>query len=214
MQPSNISNIFAKVEHFNFGQIINHLSLPFLVFQPPFHPENNTSWHSFQNLMCKFLYLPGLKNVVADFLSRPNQITAGSVAAVSAADPVDSEEMAAEQNSCPETQRLLGGTSLKLAFCQTGAHRLAGDVSTGNFRSIVPLKFRKNILIIFTMSLTPGGSPPVVLFHLDLCGAAFQRRHRLGPRVSGLPAGQGPPSHTPGSPPHPHPATAFFSPTC
>ncbi len=49
----NISTIFAKVEHFNFGQITNHLSLPFLVFQPPFHPDNNAIWHSFQNLTCK-----------------------------------------------------------------------------------------------------------------------------------------------------------------
>jgi hypothetical protein len=55
---------------------------------------------------------------------------------------VDFEEMAAEQNCCLETQRLLGGTSLKLAFRQTGAQRLAGDVSTGNFRPIVPLKFK------------------------------------------------------------------------
>jgi hypothetical protein len=46
----------------------------------------------------KILYLPGLKNVVADFSSRPNKTTAGSVAATSAADPVDFEEMAAEQN--------------------------------------------------------------------------------------------------------------------
>jgi hypothetical protein len=53
--------------------------------------------------------------------------------------------MAAEQNHCPETQRLLGGTSLKLAFSQTGAQRLAGDVSTGNFSPIVPLKLRKVI---------------------------------------------------------------------
>ncbi len=74
------------------------------------------------------LYLPGLKNVVADFLSRPNQATTGSVAAASAADPVDFEEMAVEQNCCPEMQRLLGGTSLKLASPQTGAQRLAGDV--------------------------------------------------------------------------------------
>jgi hypothetical protein len=50
----------------------------------------------------------------------------------SAVDPVDFEEMAAEQNRCPETQRLLGGTSLKLAFHQAGAQHLAGDVSTGN----------------------------------------------------------------------------------
>jgi hypothetical protein len=93
----------------------------------------------------QILYLPGLKNVVADFLSCPNQMTAGSVAAASATDPADFEEMAAEQNRCPETQRLLGGTSLKLAFHQKGAQRLAGDVSTGNFHPIVPLKFRKNI---------------------------------------------------------------------
>jgi hypothetical protein len=64
----------------------------------------------------QILYLPCLKNVVADFLSRPNQITAGSVATALATDPVDFEEMAAEQNRCPATQRLLGGTSLKLAF--------------------------------------------------------------------------------------------------
>jgi hypothetical protein len=34
---------------------------------------------------------------------------------------VDFEEMAAEQNRCAEMQRLLGSTSFKLAFRQTGA---------------------------------------------------------------------------------------------
>jgi hypothetical protein len=60
-----------------------------------------------------------------------------------AADPVDFEAMAAKQNRCTEMQRLLGGSSLKLAFCQAGAQRLAGDVSTGVFCPIVPEKFRK-----------------------------------------------------------------------
>jgi hypothetical protein len=50
------------------------------------------------------------------------------------------------------------------------------------------------------MSLTPRGSPPVVLFHLGLGGAVFPATHCLGPRVSGLPVGQGPPPHTPGQP--------------
>jgi hypothetical protein len=36
-------------------------------------------------------------------------------------------------------KRLLGGTSLKLAFLQTGAQHLAGDISTSTFRPIVPL---------------------------------------------------------------------------
>jgi hypothetical protein len=69
---------------------------------------------------------------------------------------VDFEEIAAEQNRCPETQRLLGGTSLKLVFRQTGAQRLAGDISTGNFRPIVLLKFRKDIFAHFHNVAHPG----------------------------------------------------------
>ncbi len=75
---------------------------------------------------------------------------------MSAADPVDFKEMATEQNRCPETQRLLGGTSLKLAFRQTGAQRLAEDISTGKFRPIVLLQFRKNIFDHFHNVAHPG----------------------------------------------------------
>ncbi len=108
----------------------------------PISPRQQRHLAFISEFNVQILYLPGLKNVIADFLSSPNK-TAAPVAATSTADPVDFKEMAAEQNSCPETQRLLGGTSLKLAFRQTGAQRLAGDVSTGNFRPVVPLKFRK-----------------------------------------------------------------------
>jgi hypothetical protein len=45
--------------------------------------------------------------------------------------------------------RLLGTTSLKLAFHQTGAQPLVGDVSMGIFRPVVPLKFRKDIFLHF-----------------------------------------------------------------
>jgi hypothetical protein len=64
--------------------------------------------------------------------------------------------MAAEQGRCPETQHLLGGTSLKLAFCQAGTQRMAGDISTGTFRPIVRLKFRKDILAHFHNVAHPG----------------------------------------------------------
>jgi hypothetical protein len=40
----------------------------------------------------------------------------GTVAATAAADPIDFEAMAAKQNRCAETQRLLGGTSLQLGY--------------------------------------------------------------------------------------------------
>jgi cleavage and polyadenylation specificity factor subunit 1 len=71
-------------------------------------------------------------------------------------DPVDIKEMAAEQNRCPETQRLLGDTFLKLAFRQTGTQCLAGDISTGTFCPIVPLKFRKDIFAHFHNVAHPG----------------------------------------------------------
>jgi hypothetical protein len=65
----------------------------------------------------QLLYLPRLKNVLLIFCpDHPPPPSTGTVAATAAADPVDFEEMAAEQNHCPETQRLLGGTSLELAF--------------------------------------------------------------------------------------------------
>jgi hypothetical protein len=89
--------------------------------------------------------------------------------------------MAAKQNCCPETQRLLGGTSLKLAFCQTGTQRLAGDISTGTFRPIVPLKFRKNIFDHFHNVAHLGRLASVVLFHLGLCGAVFPAMSLPGP---------------------------------
>ncbi len=89
-------------------------------------------------------------------MSRPPPQTTGLVAAKTAADPVDYEEMAAEQHRYLETQRLLGGTSLKLAFRQTCAQRLAGDISTGTFRPIVPLKFRNAIFDNFHNVAHPG----------------------------------------------------------
>ncbi len=65
------------------------------------------------------------------------------------------------------------------------------------FAQLFPSNSGKTFLIIFTMLL-------IVLFQLGLCGTVFQLCHRLGPRLSGLPAGQDPPPRMPGPPPHPH----------
>ncbi len=92
----------------------------------PISPRQQRHLAFISEFNVQLLYLPGLKNVVADFLSGPPPQTTGSVAATTAADP-------AEQHHCPEAQRLLGSTSLKLAFRQTGAQRLAEDVSTDIF---------------------------------------------------------------------------------
>ncbi len=67
----------------------------------------------------QMLYLPGLKNVVADFLSRPSPLppeSAETVLALMEADPVDFKAMATEQNRSAETQRLLGSSSSNWPF--------------------------------------------------------------------------------------------------
>jgi hypothetical protein len=76
-------------------------------------------------------------------LDLPHREPTGNVAAAVAADPVDFEAMAAEQNSCAKNAAF--ARQNKLAFCQAGAHRLAGDVSMDIFCPIVPQKFRQDI---------------------------------------------------------------------
>ncbi len=125
---------------------LSHVSVPISPSQ-----QRHLAFISVFNV--QMFYLPGLKNVVAIFCLTlphpPSQDFAETVATSVAADPVDFEAMAAERNRCAETQRLLGGSYLLLAFRQAGTQRLPGDVSTGIFRPIVPKKFRKDIFLHF-----------------------------------------------------------------
>jgi hypothetical protein len=84
----------------------------------PISPKHQRQLAFISEFNVQMLFLPGLKNVVADFLFRPppSPEPSGTVAATTVADPVDFEAKAAEQNSCTETQCLLGGSSLKIAF--------------------------------------------------------------------------------------------------
>jgi hypothetical protein len=66
--------------------------------------------------------------------------SAGSVTAATA-DPMDYEEMASKQNRCAETQPLLP----QIGFSPDRCPMPGCDVSTGDFRPVVPLKFRKDL---------------------------------------------------------------------
>ncbi len=99
----------------------------------------------------------------------PESAETGPTSAV--ADIVDFKAMAAEQNCCAETQHLLGGSSLQLAFRQAGNQHLVSDVSTGIFRPIVLQKFIKETFFsIFTKFHIWGGSPLGVWCLLGLSG--------------------------------------------
>jgi hypothetical protein len=102
---------------------LSRVSVPISLRQQPhlaFIPEFNV----------QMLHLPGLKNVVANLLSRPSLPFTSppppppesdkTVAFLAAADPVDFEAMAAKQNRCAETQCLLCGSSIQLAFHRAG----------------------------------------------------------------------------------------------
>jgi hypothetical protein len=112
------------------------------------------------------LYLPGLKNVIADFSSHPPSPPepSGTVNATTAGDPFYFSAMAAEQNHCAETQRLLSSSSLKIVFQQAGAQRLVVDISTSVFCSVVDEKFRKDVVFFFTCTIfhTLGGLLPSI----------------------------------------------------
>jgi hypothetical protein len=143
----------------------------------------------------QLLYLPGFKNVIADFLSHPLPESAEIVAATALADPVDFEETAAEQSRCTEKQRLLGSKSLKLAFARQELSAWLATFSSAFSGQLSRSNSGKKIMPIFIMLLTPrpGGLPPVVLFHLGLCGVDCPSPP--GPAGACLPAGQDPPPH-------------------
>jgi hypothetical protein len=107
----------------------------------------------------QMLYLPGLKNFDANFLSRPSPPPprfAETVAASAPADAVNFKTIATKENSCAEMHRLLDRSSLQLVFRPAGAQRLAGNVSRGGFCPIVPQKFRKDIFFHFHNISHPG----------------------------------------------------------
>ncbi len=111
---------------------------------PPRSPCQQHQLAFISEFNVQMLYLPGLQNVLANFLSRPTSVP-GNVAAVTAIVPANVEEMAVEQNRYSEMQRLLGGTSLAIAFLKVGNQHLVSNVSTGVFHPVVPTKYQKYI---------------------------------------------------------------------
>ncbi len=105
--------------------------------------------------------------------------------------------MATEQNRCAETQRLLSGSSLKLAFRQAGVQGLV--VSMGVFHPIVKA------------FPTLGGWPLGALCLLGLSGAASPTTLPAGKIMPALLAEQDPPPDPPATAAHPHSPAAVCS---
>ncbi len=124
----------------------------------------------------QMFYLPNLQNVVADFLSQPclpSQST-DDAAAAAAAPPINFKEMAAEQNQCTETQRLLGRTSLTIVPTSWQSPPSQQCLNRG-FRPVVRNKFQQDIFSHLHNISHPHGlaSCPLVLSRYFWSGLAW-----------------------------------------
>ena len=68
--------------------------------------------------------------------------SAAPLPAVAAAQPLDFAALAAAQLSCPDVASMRASTALSIISKPVGEHQLLGDVSTGEFRPLVPPQFR------------------------------------------------------------------------
>ena len=100
-------------------------------------------------------HVPGLQNTVADALSRPDpdvvpppppdRWTVQHVDAAHENTAPSAAEMAQQQLTCPEVQRMRQLTSLNITSQQVAGDQLYGDISTGIFRPLVPVSLRRRV---------------------------------------------------------------------
>ncbi len=104
----------------------------------------------------QMLYLPGLSNVVADFMSRPSPLEpTGNVAAATAADPVDFEAMADEQIAAQKCSVCSAKHHSNSPFAKQALTAWRGCFN-GRFSPIVPQKFCWNIFLNLHNISHPG----------------------------------------------------------
>jgi Integrase zinc binding domain len=83
----------------------------------------------------KLVHTPGLQNVVADALSRPGSPSAAVLPPTAEPPPISWQALAQEQAAVVQDTN----TALQIVYHPLpGGHMLAGDISTGQFRPLVP----------------------------------------------------------------------------
>jgi Integrase zinc binding domain/Integrase core domain/RNase H-like domain found in reverse transcriptase len=96
-------------------------------------------------------HVAGVENVVADALSRP-------AAAVTAPAPstIDFEQLAREQQRCPDTLRLAAESTLHVQSVEVNGVLMLCDVSSGVLRPLVPEQLRKAVFTALHSLAHPG----------------------------------------------------------
>jgi hypothetical protein len=123
----------------------------------PIFPRQQHHLAFISEFSLQILYLQGLKNVVADFFVSPFPTpleSAETVAASEAADPINLKAMAAEQNCCAETQRLLRSSSLQLIFLLSRRSTPRWQCFNRHLLPICPRKIQKIHFFPFAQHFT------------------------------------------------------------
>ncbi len=140
-------------------------------------------------------HTPGLRNVVADALSRPPPTPpptrvqspcdppAGKPVGsnlISTADlqkplPIDYAAMATAQLTCNDCSRMCDSRSLFITSQPVQGVKLFGDISTGVFRPLVPLAFRDAAVASLHSIAHPGVEATVKLVSSKFCWTGMRK---------------------------------------
>ncbi len=136
-------------------------------------------------------HTPGLKNVVADTLSRPSTsppvlspVLVGNLVTATAASPppdtctppaIDYAAMAAAQPACADCSRMCDSKSLFITTRKVAGIELFGDISTGAFRPLVPPAFRESAVTALHGVAHPGVEATVRLVTGMFCWPGIRK---------------------------------------
>jgi cleavage and polyadenylation specificity factor subunit 1 len=142
---------YASIRHFRFmleGRFFqlftDHKPLVAAMVRvlPPWSARQQRHLAYISEFTTTLVHMPGVENVVADALSRPSP-SPSPVSQVEELAALDFVGVAAAQLSCPDVAAMMNSSVLKIVPRIVGGEKLLGDISTGSFRPLLPVAFRR-----------------------------------------------------------------------
>ncbi len=194
--------VFAAIRHFRFvleGRqfriLTDHLPLTLAMrrVSPLWSARQVRQLAYISEFSTDIRHTPGLRNVVADALSRPSlsppppvptplPVESLSTASTGPVPPtryqppvIDYAAMAAAQISCTDCSKMCDSRSLFITSRKVEGTELFGDISTGTFRPLVPPAFRESATAALHGVTHPGVEATVRLVTSKFCWPGIRK---------------------------------------